>query len=203
VRSWSEPWVCPCANKQSNLKSMVLSELHATPTTGHSGFTKTYDRVKRSFFWDGMKQDIRNFVVECDVCQRNKGETVKSLGTLQPLPIPPAIWRDISMDFITGLPKSGNKQSSWWLLIAFPSMLISALFNIHLQHPRWLNFSWIRSSSFMACHILLFFIATQLSPTIFGKNCSSYKAPNCISAQLIIPRQMVKRKLSTSVWKHI
>jgi hypothetical protein len=67
----------------------VLSELHATPTAGHSGFTKTYDRVKRSFFWDGMKQDIRKFVAECEVCQCNKGETVKSPGTLQPLPIPP------------------------------------------------------------------------------------------------------------------
>jgi hypothetical protein len=44
------------------------------------------------------------------VCQRNKGETVKSLGTLQPLPIPPVIWKDISMDFITSLPKSGNKS---------------------------------------------------------------------------------------------
>jgi hypothetical protein len=37
-------------SKQSQLKSTVLSELHATPTAGHSGFTKTYDRVKRSFF---------------------------------------------------------------------------------------------------------------------------------------------------------
>jgi hypothetical protein len=97
-------------SKQSKLKSTVLSELHATPTVGHSGFTKTYDRVKRSFFWDGMKQDIRNFVAECEVCQRNKGETVKYLGTLQPLLIPPTIWKDISMDFITGLPKSGNKS---------------------------------------------------------------------------------------------
>jgi hypothetical protein len=97
-------------SKQSKLKSTVLSELHATPTVGHSGFTKTYDRVKRSFFWDGMKQDIRKFVAECEVCQRNKGETVKSPGTLQPLPIPPDIWKDISMDFITGLPKSGNKS---------------------------------------------------------------------------------------------
>jgi hypothetical protein len=97
-------------SKQSKLKSTVLYELHATPTTGHSGFTKTYDKVKRSFFWDGMKQDIRNFVAKCEVCQHNKGETVKSPGTLQPLPIPPAIWKDISMDFITGLPKSGNKS---------------------------------------------------------------------------------------------
>jgi hypothetical protein len=89
---------------------MVLSDLHATPTVGHSEFTKTYDRVKRSFFWDGMKQDVHNFVTECEVCQHNKGETVKSLGTLQPLLIPPAIWKDISMDFITSLPKSGNKS---------------------------------------------------------------------------------------------
>jgi hypothetical protein len=89
---------------------MVLSELHATPTAGHSRFTKTYDRIKRSFFWDGMKQDIRNFVAECDVCQCNKGEIVKSSGTLQPLPIPPTIWKDISIDFITSLPKSGNKS---------------------------------------------------------------------------------------------
>jgi hypothetical protein len=47
----------------------------------------------------------------------------------------------------------------------------------------------------MACRTLLFLIATQLSQEIFGKNCSSYKAPNCISAQLIIPRLMVKRKV--------
>jgi hypothetical protein len=84
-------------------------------------------------------------------------------------------------------------QSSWWLLITFPSMLISVPFNTCLQHPRWLKFSWIRSSSFMACHTLLFLIATQLSQAIFGKNCSRYKAPNCISTQLIIPRLMAKR----------
>jgi hypothetical protein len=57
-----------------------------------------------------MKQYIRNFVVECDVCQHNKGETVKSSSTLQPLLIPPVIWKDISMDFITDLPKLGNKS---------------------------------------------------------------------------------------------
>jgi hypothetical protein len=56
-----------------------------------------------------MKHDIHKFVAECEVCQRNKGETVKSPGTFPSLLTPPAIWKDISMDFITGLPKSGNK----------------------------------------------------------------------------------------------
>jgi hypothetical protein len=100
-------------------------------------------------------------------------------------------------------PNREINQSSWWLLITFPSMLISALFNTCLQHPRWLKFSWIRSSSSMTCHTLLFLITTQLSQAIFSKTCSRYKAPNCISVQLIIPRLMVKQKLSTSVWKHI
>jgi hypothetical protein len=118
-------------SKQSKLKSTVLSELHATHTAGHSGFTKTYDRVKRSFFWDGMKQDIRNFVVECDVCQRNKGETVKSPGTLQLLPIPPAIWKDISMDFITGLPKLRNKS----IIMVVVDCLSKYAYLCTLQHP--------------------------------------------------------------------
>jgi hypothetical protein len=118
-------------SKQSNLKSTVLSELHATPTTGHYGFTKTYDRVKHSFFWDGMKQDIHNFVAECDMCQHNKGETIKLLGTLQPLSIPPAIWKDISMDFITSLTKLGNKSI---IMVVFDRLSKYAHF-CTLQHP--------------------------------------------------------------------
>jgi hypothetical protein len=70
---------------------MVLFELHATPTTVHSGFTKTYDRVKRYFFWDGMKKDAHTFVAKCDVCQHDRDETIKPPDTLQPLPIPPTI----------------------------------------------------------------------------------------------------------------
>jgi hypothetical protein len=182
---------------------MVLSELHATPTAGHSGFTKTYDRVKRSFFWDGMKQDIRNFVAECDVCQCNKGETVKSLGTLQPLPIPPAIWKDISMDFITGLPKSGNKS----VIMVVVDRLSKYAHFCALQHPFTTStVAQIFMDQVFKLHGMphsIVSIATQLSQAIFGKNCSSYKAPNCISVQLIIPRLMVKQKLSTSVWKHI
>jgi len=38
-----------------------------------------------------MKKDILLFVTECEVCQHNKGETIKSSEALQPLPIPYSI----------------------------------------------------------------------------------------------------------------
>jgi hypothetical protein len=70
-------------------------------------------------------------VVECDVFQHNKGETVKAPGTLRPLLIPPTIWRDTFMDFIVGLPKSRNK-----LVIMVVVYCLSKYDHFYaLQHP--------------------------------------------------------------------
>jgi hypothetical protein len=63
-----------------------------------------------------MKRDIHTFVVKCDTCQCNKGETLKTLVTLQPLFLPPTIWMDISMYFFVGLPKLRNKPVSMVVL---------------------------------------------------------------------------------------
>ena len=49
-------------------------------------------------------------MVECLVCQKNKVETIKTPGLLQPLSIPSQCWEEVSMDFITGLPKSEGKS---------------------------------------------------------------------------------------------
>ena len=51
---------------------------------------------------------ITKFVPECVVCQRCKYQTTSLAGLLQPLPIPKAIWEDISLDFISRLPKVGG-----------------------------------------------------------------------------------------------
>jgi hypothetical protein len=96
--------------KKSQLKQKVLLELHTSLVGGHSRFLKTYHRVKKEFFWDGLKNDVQRFVVEFLVCQQNKVETIKTPGLLQPLAIPSQHWEEVSMDFITGLPKSEGKS---------------------------------------------------------------------------------------------
>ena len=45
------------------------------------------------------------------VCQRDKPNLAAPTGLLQSLPIPNAIWDDISMDFIERLPKSRGKDT--------------------------------------------------------------------------------------------
>jgi hypothetical protein len=96
--------------KNSQLKQKVLLELHTSLVGGHSGFLKTYHRVKKDFFWDGLKTDVQRFVAECLVFQQNKVETIKTPGLLQPLAIPSQCWEEVSMDFITRLPKSEGKS---------------------------------------------------------------------------------------------
>jgi hypothetical protein len=96
--------------KESQLKQKVLLELHTSPIGGNSGFLKTYHRVKKAFFWVGLKFDVRRSVAECLGCQQNKIEIVKIPGLLQPLDIPFQRWEEVSMDFITDLPKSEGKN---------------------------------------------------------------------------------------------
>ena len=60
---------------------------------------------------------MARYVAECDVCQRVKAEHLKSGGTLQPLPIPSWKWEDISMDFITSLPRTSHGYNSIWVIV--------------------------------------------------------------------------------------
>ena len=56
-----------------------------------------------------MNKDIHRYVRNCHVCRRAKAPRDKYNGLLKPLPIPERPWKDITLDYVTGLPKSkGN-----------------------------------------------------------------------------------------------
>jgi hypothetical protein len=59
---WYKDHLYLCKNSQ--LKQKVLLELCTSLVGGHLGFLKTYHRVKKDFFWDGLKTNVQRFVVE-------------------------------------------------------------------------------------------------------------------------------------------
>jgi hypothetical protein len=54
-------------------------EFHTSLVGGHSIFLKTYHRVKKEYFWEGLKTDVQRFVEEFLVFQQNKVEIIKTL----------------------------------------------------------------------------------------------------------------------------
>ncbi|CAN1179522.1 Transposon Tf2-9 polyprotein [Linum perenne] len=95
------------------MRKQLMNLFHSSPTGGHSGGQATYQRMKKFFYWPGMKRDITQWVAACQTCQQCKAETTPYPGLLQPLPIPDRAWQHISMDFIEGLPKSDGKEVIW------------------------------------------------------------------------------------------
>jgi hypothetical protein len=88
----------------------AASSLEQAHTMGHEGCEKTLHRFWATFYSPHARQHIREFMICCLVCQKNKTEHLHPAGLLQPLPVPRQIWSDIAMDFIEGFLKVGGKS---------------------------------------------------------------------------------------------
>ncbi|KAA8499909.1 Transposon Ty3-I Gag-Pol polyprotein [Porphyridium purpureum] len=86
-------------------RERVMQLHHDIPTAGHRGADTTYASLITRFYWPKMKRDVSRFVKTCHACQVTKSEN-RSFGKLKPLSIPEGPWVDISMDFVTELPRS-------------------------------------------------------------------------------------------------
>ena len=58
-----------CVPQARELKKKVLEEAHHSKMTIHPGGDKMYKDIKRTFFWNGMKQDVADFVSKCMIWQ--------------------------------------------------------------------------------------------------------------------------------------
>ncbi|KAL2887161.1 Retrotransposable element Tf2 155 kDa protein type 1 [Ceratocystis lukuohia] len=90
------------------LKAELLRLYHDSPVSGHPGRSKTYDLLFREYYWPGMARYIAYWVHQCHTYRRTTPFHDGQKGLLRPLPIPERAWRDISVDFITYLPKSNG-----------------------------------------------------------------------------------------------
>ncbi|KAK2427510.1 hypothetical protein QL285_026084 [Trifolium repens] len=106
-----------CVPEAMDLRNTILGEAHKSKLSIHPGATKMYQDLRQDFWWPGMKRDVAEFVASCLTCQKAKIEHQRPAGMLQSLDIPEWKWDSISMDFITGLPKTRRKHDSIWVIV--------------------------------------------------------------------------------------
>lgn len=95
-------------------RNRVLQECHSTPTAGHLGREKTTARAADQYFWPGMQREVRDFVQQCESCQRHKVEQRQTSGTMGIRPTA-GVWQEITTDLIGPLPRS-SKGNCYLLL---------------------------------------------------------------------------------------
>jgi hypothetical protein len=83
---------------------------------GHFGHDKTYAQLSSSYYWPGMRSDVKKFVDRCRICQYAKGKQ-QNTGLYQPFPIPDRSWDAISMDFVLGLPRTQRGSDSIFVVV--------------------------------------------------------------------------------------
>jgi hypothetical protein len=88
------------------LKKLIFHEHHDSRMAGHPGITRTLEKITRTFWWPAVARDVEEYVRSCASCQRNKARAGATPGLLQPLPIPDKPWDSVSLDLITGLPRT-------------------------------------------------------------------------------------------------
>ncbi|GJW73261.1 putative reverse transcriptase domain-containing protein, partial [Tanacetum coccineum] len=108
-RSW-----LPC---YGDLRSVIKHESHISKYFIHPGYEKMYQDMRKLYWWPNIKADIATYVSKCLTCARVKAEHQRPSGLLVQPAIPEWKWDNITMDFITKLPKSSQGFDTIWVIV--------------------------------------------------------------------------------------
>ncbi|GJX64318.1 putative reverse transcriptase domain-containing protein [Tanacetum coccineum] len=99
-RSW-----LPC---YGDLRTVIM---HKSKYSIHPGSDKMYQDMKKLYWWPNMKANITTYVSKCLTFAKVKAEHQIPSGLLVQPEIPQWKWDNITMDFVTKLPKSSQGTS--------------------------------------------------------------------------------------------
>ncbi|GJY63795.1 putative reverse transcriptase domain-containing protein [Tanacetum coccineum] len=108
-RSW-----LPC---YGNLRTVIMHESHKSKYSIHPGSEEMYQDMKKLYWGPNIKADIATYVSKCLTCAKDKAEHQRPLGLLVQPEIPQWKWDNITMDFITKLPKSSQGHDTIWVIV--------------------------------------------------------------------------------------
>ncbi|GJW15239.1 putative reverse transcriptase domain-containing protein [Tanacetum coccineum] len=108
-RSW-----IPCFG---DLRALIMHESHKSKYSIYPRLDKMYQDLKKLYWWPNMKAKIATYVSKCMTCAKVKAEYQKPSGLLVQPTIPEWKWENITMDFVTKLPKASSGQDMIWVIV--------------------------------------------------------------------------------------
>nr|GEY79142.1 hypothetical protein [Tanacetum cinerariifolium] len=106
-------WI-PCFG---DLGALIMHESHKSKYSIHPRSDKMYQDLKKLYWWPNMKAEIATYISKCLTCAKVKVEYQKPSGLLVQPEIPQWKWENITMDFVTKLPKMAAEQDTIWVII--------------------------------------------------------------------------------------
>nr|GEX86604.1 reverse transcriptase domain-containing protein [Tanacetum cinerariifolium] len=109
LRGWQ-----PC---YGDLRTVIMHESHRSKYSIHPGSDKMYQDMKKLYWWPNMKADIATYVSKGLTCAKVKAEHHRPSGLLVQPKIPEWKWDNITMDFVTKLPKLSQGYDTIWVIV--------------------------------------------------------------------------------------
>nr|GEY51909.1 putative reverse transcriptase domain-containing protein [Tanacetum cinerariifolium] len=95
----------PC---YGDLRSVIMHESHQSKYSIHPGSENMYQDIKKLYWWPNMKAVIATYVSKCLTFAKVKAKHQSPLGLFVQPAIPEWKWDNITIDFITKLPKEND-----------------------------------------------------------------------------------------------
>ncbi|GJW59855.1 putative reverse transcriptase domain-containing protein [Tanacetum coccineum] len=109
----NKSWL-PC---YADLRNLIMHESHKLKYYVHPGSDKMYQDMNKLYWWPNMKADIATYVSKCLTCLKVKAEHQKPSGLLVQPEIPQWKWDNITMNFITKLPRTSSGYDTIWVIV--------------------------------------------------------------------------------------
>jgi ribosomal protein L21E len=102
----------------------VMELAHSSVLGGHLGFRKTMERIRYSFYWEGMKKEVEEFCRSCETCQLSKPIRIKDRTPITPVARPELPFQVVNVDLIGPIDPPSSKGHKYILCMVD-------------QHTRW------------------------------------------------------------------
>ncbi|GJU41484.1 RNA-directed DNA polymerase [Tanacetum coccineum] len=99
-----------------SLREAIVLEGHAGGLAGHFGRDKTLALLHEQFCWARMERDVNRLFERCRTYHIAKTHS-SNAGLYTPFSVPVALWEDVSLDFVLGLPHTQQAKDSFMVVV--------------------------------------------------------------------------------------